>query len=564
LHQADVNPFQNEAETAPGQAESLPAPTPRAARIHTEEGDDRLTINARNTDIREVLELLSEQAGLNILASKSVHGTVSASLNNVDIQTALDAILKSTGFVARREGQFIYVGTPEDLLQMDFLRDRVITRIYRTNYVTAAELQSLITPLLTQGIGSATVGSGKIAVSSPAEKGIQADTAQTGGDNFAGNEVILVRDYESVLMHIDQVVEEVDQCPRQVSIEAMILSVSLKDTVKLGVNFQVLRDKHNVRLVSSSPLTSLANIDVSSGGLNVGFLDGSLAAFVDALETIGDTNVIAAPRLLCLNRQRAEILIGDQKGYLTTTQTETAATQSVEFLDVGTQLRIRPYISSDGMIRMEVHPELSTGDVQLVGTFALPNKSVTQVTTNIMCPDGGTVVIGGLIREDLGKSASQIPVVGNIPILGAAFRRKTETNNRNEIIVLITPRIVRQSLACDEGEHYAGEFTQRQAIFADKMSPVGKRHYGRRYLGLARSAWQHGDVATARRNIDLALHFDPLNIEIINLRNEIMVASGECSSPSCAPAAGMLKPHDPGTNPTRLRWPAPPANVSPP
>jgi type IV pilus assembly protein PilQ len=556
----------NTGEEAP---EPLPNPKPAQAKVHKDEGDDKLTINTRNSDIREVLELLSEQAGLNILATKNVQGTVSASLSNVDIQTALDAILQSTGFVARREGHFIYVGRPEDLQDMDNLRDQIGTRIYRTNYVKASELQTLIAPLLTPSIGRTTV-------SSPSDIDIPASTTQTGGDDFAGGEVLLVRDYEAVLRQVDEIVVEVDQRPRQVAIEAMILSVNLKDTNKLGVNFELLRDKNNVRLVSGSPLASLANINVANGGLNFGFLDGSLAGFIDALETIGDTNVIAAPRLMCLNKQRAEILIGDQKGFVSTTQTETATTQTVEFLDVGTQLRIRPFISSDGMIRMEVHPELSTGEVQLVGTFALPNKTVTQVTTNIMCYDGCTVIIGGLIREDLSTTSSQIPFVGNLPVIGPAFRRKTDTTTRNEVIVLITPRIVQEPQAAQEGAQLSAEFLQRQAIYADKMSPIGKRHYGRRYLRLAQSAWEEGNPRMAQLYVNLALHFDPLNAEIISLRNEIVGFSGaglpignHAGHPIGHPPGPGVRPalpswRDPGGAPQRLDWPTQPPGFMPP
>ncbi len=112
-----------------------------------------------------MLDLLSEQGNLNILASKSVEGKVSATLNGVDIDSALRAILKSTGFVSRREGKFIFVGTPEDFNSIEQAMDRVGTRVYRTNYVTAAELKTLITPLLTEKIGV-------VSVSTPAEAGI--------------------------------------------------------------------------------------------------------------------------------------------------------------------------------------------------------------------------------------------------------------------------------------------------------------------------------------------------------------------------------------------------------
>ena len=104
---------------------------------------------------------------------------------------------------------------------------------------------------------------------------------------------------------------------------------------------------------------------------------------------------------MVLNKHRAEILIGEELGYVSTTITETSSSQSVEFLELGAQLRLRPFISTDGLIRMEVHPELSDGSVEAKSGFTLPNKEVTQVTTNIMVRDGCTVVIGGLMREQL-------------------------------------------------------------------------------------------------------------------------------------------------------------------
>jgi len=483
--------------------------------VYPGEGDGQLSINVQNSDIRAVLDLLSRQGGLNILAGKSVQGTVSASLSNVDIATALDAILKSTGYVARRDGEFIFVGTPEEFLQMDHSLDRIGTRVYRPNYVTAAELQSLITPMLTPDVGT-------VSVSTAAEVGIAPDGSSAGGDNFAGAEVLMVRDFEAVLSQVDQVVREVDRRPLQVAIEAMILSVKLDDSNSFGVDFELLRNKNTIRLVSGTPLTDLANLNLTDGGVKVGFLDSSLAIFLDALETVGDVNVIASPRLMCLNKQRAEIHIGREVGYISTTVTENAATQSVEFLEVGTQLRIRPYISADGMIRLEVHPELSTGDVDVRGGFTVPDKDVTQVTTNVMVRNGSTVIIGGLIREDLASTVSQIPLFGSLPLVGTLFRQKKEDIDRNEIMILITPRIVYDEKEACDGERAECEFFQRQAVVADKMTPIGKRYIGRRYLRLARNAWGNGEQQKALRYINLAVHYDPLNREAVSFRGEIV------------------------------------------
>ncbi|CAE7848033.1 hofQ, partial [Symbiodinium microadriaticum] len=289
-------------------------------------GDDKLTIVIQDSDIREVLELLSEQGQLNILPSQNVQGTVSASLTKVDVRTALAAILRSTGYVMQQEGDFIFVGTPDDMQSMERLHDQVGTRIYRLKYIRAAEVQTLITPMLSEGVGT-------ISISTESKIGIAPDSSNPGSDDYAGVETVFVRDYEQNLKKIDKAVLEIDCRPLQVAIEAMILSVQLDDSLDMGVSFEALRQNNHIRLLSGFPPQNLASLDLDEGGLKLGYLDANLSLFVEALETVGETNVIAAPQLLVLNKQRAEILIGEQKGYISTTVTETASTQSVEFLE---------------------------------------------------------------------------------------------------------------------------------------------------------------------------------------------------------------------------------------
>jgi hypothetical protein len=189
-------------------------------------------------------------------------------------------------------------------------------------------------------------------------------------------------------------------------------------------------------------------------------------------------------------------------------------------------LRIRPFIGNDGLIRLEVHPELSTGSVDVQQGLSLPSKAVTQVTTNVLCPDGCTVVIGGLIREDLTTGTTQLPFLGSAPYIGWLFRQKTETIGRNEIIVLITPRIVSEPFMGQEGVKLGNDFTQRQAVYFDKMSPIGRRNLGQHHLRLARAAYTAGDQVVAMKQVNLAIHYDPLNRDAIVLRNDIVAAGG--------------------------------------
>ena len=507
------------ADLEPAQNSTPPEPDESVTRTTIDGKEDGLlSIDINDEDIRKVLKLLSVQGDLNILAGKNVTGKVSASLKGVDIESALEAILTSNGYAARRDGKFIYVGTPDDLNSMEQVMDKIGTRIYRPNYVTAAELQALIQPLLSEKVGV-------MSVSTPAESGIGADDTGAGGDSYAGSEVVVVRDYEAVLAEVDQMVGEVDIRPLQVHIEAMILSVKLKDEDKYGVNFELLRNQPNIKFGWGDPLSTLAKFNFEKGTLKIGFLDGSLGAFLDALESIGDTNVVAAPRLMVINKHRAEVQIGEQKGYVSTTITETSTSESVEFLDIGALLRLRPFISTDGIIRMEIHPELSDGNVEVKGGFTLPNKEVTQVTTNIMVRDGCTVVIGGLMRETLQNTTNQVPLFGNLPLVGFAFRSSTETTERREILILITPHIVYEPNTCEEGEQSACEFFRRQSLYANKMTPFNKRYIAKKYFRLAQAAWAAGNRNTALRFAEMSVHFDPLNRAAIDLRSDIWLGN---------------------------------------
>ena len=506
--------------------ETIPVPEP--VRTVDDLGNRRFEIHFQNENIRGVLEAISEHAGLNIVVSDAVQGNVTANFVDVDVMEALDAILKSTGFLARQEGEFLYVGASDDFLEMEKTLDQLSTRIYRPNYVTATELQTLITPLLTEEIGF-------VSISSAAEVGIPADDVQVGGDNFAGEEVLLIRDYSAVLAEVDQIIAEVDTKPLQVAIEATILSIKLDDTTKMGVSFEFLKDNPNVRFGIGSPANALPKA-LDKGGLQFAFVDANLGEFIDALETIQDTNVIATPRVLVLNKHRAEVQIGKQDGYINSTVTETSTSQSVAFLDTGTILRIRPFISPDGLIRMELHPELSTGTVEVQQNFTIPKKEVTQVTTNVMVRDGCTVIIGGLIREQITNGTTQIPLLGGLPYVGPLFRSKEDQATiREEILILLTPHIIPDEQACIEGAHATCEFHRRRDVIAEKSSPFSREHISRQYFKLAQNAWALGERERALRYVEISVHYNPGNRAAIDLRSDIWMNESQGGHTLVAP-----------------------------
>jgi type IV pilus assembly protein PilQ len=171
---------------------------------------------------------------------------------------------------------------------------------------------------------------------------------------------------------------------------------------------------------------------------------------------------------------------------------------------------------------MEVHPELSSGEVTISEQFTVPSKEVTQVTTNIMVRDGCTVIIGGLIREELENGVNQVPLLGSLPLVGPIFRsNQNQSTKREEIIILLTPHILYDEQACGEGARAACEFHRRQDVMAEKLTPFSRDHFSRHFVRLAQQFWAMGDRHTALKYAELAVHYNPGSRKAIDLRSDI-------------------------------------------
>ncbi len=206
---------------------------------------------------------------------------------------------------------------------------------------------------------------------------------------------------------------------------------------------------------TDSSSSSSSSSSTSTGPSNTGFATDNQAfkfgnsgrnvtSFVSALQTIGKVEVLATPRLLVLNKQLAELQLGDRLGYSTFSQSIVSTTQQISFMNVGTLLRVRPFIASDGMVRMEVHPERSTGAI----IDSIPQASTSEVTTNVMVPDGATLVIGGLMDKQVEITQNGIPWLSTLPGIGAFFRDRSTNLVKKELIVLLTTHIWSPGSGC--------------------------------------------------------------------------------------------------------------------
>lgn len=418
-------------------------------------GEKLITLHVDDLDVRKALEILSRQADMGILVSPGVSGNVTLDLRDKTADEILQAIARLCRLKIQCVNGMIFVTARSESPEGE--DGNLPVRVYHLDYVKSADVQAMIEPLLSPR--------GTISSSPDSEVGIEPDVEKAGGNAMAGGDVVIVQDYENVLKAIDRVIAQIDVQPLQVLIEAVIVSVKLNKGMELGVNFALLDSAQNTLGVvgsgaainaatgfpPASVITSAGKLAGTTGagfsevanGLKFGFVADNTTSFIRALESLGETKVLACPRLLVLNKQRAEIQLGDRLGYKTSTQTQTSTVEKVEFMDVGTLLRIRPFISSDGMVRMEIHPERSSGHLD---TNDVPQTNTAQVTTNVLVPDGTTIVIGGLMDYEIQVDYVGLPFLSRLPWIGSLFRETTTKRQKKELIVILTPHIWRPDM----------------------------------------------------------------------------------------------------------------------
>jgi type IV pilus assembly protein PilQ len=490
-------------------------------------------IHVRDRDLALVLQMLSMQGKRNIVASSKVSGKVTADFYGVTFDEALTAILDSNSCRWVERGNFIYVYTKDELSQMDAEQEQLVSKLFHLHYTKAADVKAMVEPLCSK--------EGKITVTPESEIGIASNAEEAGGDALAGKDCLLVVDYPQNVEAITKVIAQIDVRPKQVLIEATILRAQLNENNALGIDFNLVGGVDFQALNSTSngitninvgnlPQAELQNTSftgqtdfntaIPDGGLTFGIIKNSVAVFIRALEQVTDVSVLANPKIPALNKQRGEVIVGRRDGYITTTITETVATQTVEFLETGTQLVFRPFIGNDGYVRMEVHPEDSTGGLTAAN---LPFEQTTEVTTNIIVRDGHTILIGGLFREVTTAGRDQLPLLGNIPIAGVLFRNTRDSTQREEVIILLTIHIIKDNDSVDLAGAEAEEDIERYRVGMRQ----GLQWYGRERLAQAHYRWAldhlaKGHMSKAMWDLDLAINNNPKFMAAIKLKEKLL------------------------------------------
>jgi type IV pilus assembly protein PilQ len=494
--------------------------------------------------IRDALRVLGTRFKMNIVPSSNVDGPLTVtSLYDVTFEQALDSVL-GYGYKYDHEGNFIKVYTAEEYKKIKEDPDRLIYKVFTLYYISAAEAMELIKPVLS--------GAGSIQGSSPPEttvstgESISAGTG--GGDTMALNDHIVIKDYPENIVEAEKLLKQLDVRPKQVLIEATILSATLTEGMELGVDLNFLAGVHldgtsttaevggaNAAALETTTTTPLQQIAAGTpghapietfgfaraggNGLRIGVASGDFSAFITALERVTDTTILANPKILAVNKQLGQVYIGTKIGYISqTTQTQTSTTQQVEFLDTGTKLSFRPYIGDDGYIRMDIHPKDSSGTLK---ANDIPDEFSTELATNVMVRSGQTIVIGGLFRDVVVTSRSQIPLLGDLPLVGAIFRGTSDQTTRQEVIVLLTPHIIDEPEETNS-EARIDDVRRKRYGARDELQWAGRaRLVEDRYAKAARH-YVEGDTEAAMKELTIILEVRPTYLEAIRLKEKII------------------------------------------
>jgi Flp pilus assembly secretin CpaC/Pyruvate/2-oxoacid:ferredoxin oxidoreductase delta subunit len=535
------------------QCEAAPCETvcPVNATVHTTDGLNAMAYNrcigtrycANNCPYTARRFNWFDYSKRNPLIDKKVAGLVTVNMYDVPLEEALNAVLNVNGLAWKREGDFIYVLTQSEV---DAQRGRE-ARVFTLQFLSAEDTIAFIKPVLSEQ-GSA-VALGKV------EAGFEATVEDGGADSFAFAAKVMVNDFGENVARAAKLIEELDTPPKQVRVEATILTVDLTDDTAFGLDISVVgnvdfanvvggpmgafdavrRNDLTTRGATPTPVTTSTPSTANAASLypvaqgqpdptaKIGVVTSDVAIFLQMLDEVTDSTVLARPTVTVLNRQRAQVLIGERIAYLSTTQTQTSTTQEVKYLDVGVKLRFRPFVSPDGMVRIELAPQVSTAKTKTIkavgGEATVPDELTQELRTNIRVRSGQTIVLGGLFRETSIVTNRQIPGLGDL--IPGAFSGASGQMKKQEIIFLITPTVIEDAQDYRDGEKALQVAEAAKVGARAGLLPFSESHLAGNYQVQAMEAWKKGDRSTALYYVDQALRTQKNSPSMIALREAI-------------------------------------------
>ena len=430
---------------------------------------EKLSLNFQNVEVRAVLNVIADFTDLNIITSDTVTGNITLRLKDVPWDQALEIILQTRGLDSRRAGNVIWIAPRDELATREKLAleaaqqindlEQTRTESFQMSYQKAADVQKLL--------------------SDPAQR-ILSKRGSAVVD--ARTNTLFVQDVPSRLDEVRRLIAKIDVAVRQVMIEARIVEANDAFAKNLGVRMGLLEQglanrrpfggQGNGLNVGANIGAELVNTGQAAGlvqgvpvingpGLNSNFPAANLNTFdagrfsfilfnssvtrllnveISALESDGKGKIIASPRVLTADQAEAVIEQGTEIPYQ---QSTSSGATSISFRKAVLSLKVKPQITPDGNVIMTLEVNKDQPGVT-IGTFVQINTK--HVKTEVLVENGGTVVIGGIYEQNDRTDITKIPLLGDLPVLGFFFRGTSTSNNKTELLVFITPRIVNERL----------------------------------------------------------------------------------------------------------------------
>lgn len=435
---------------------------------------EKLSLNFQDIEVRSVLQLIADFTSLNLVASDTVSGRITLRLQNVPWDQALDLILKTKGLDKRTVGNVMLVAPADEIAARERLEiesqtqteqiSPLRTEYIQINYAKASDIQALIA----SGTGGSSGGKARQHTTLLSPRGSASVDSRTN--------MLVVQDTAKKIDEIRELIAKLDVPVKQVMIEARIVLADSSFAKELGVKWGVAHDNirkdrrymmggstttlHDLRDVEIDTATGLRTYDITTpkdlavdlgidkagtSSLALGLMDADnivLDLELSALQSDGHGEVIATPRVLTADKQKARVATGKQIPYQESTS---SGATSVKFVNAELSLEVTPSITPDGRINMELFVNNdSLGEVLANGAVTI---NTNRVTTNVLVDDGQTVVLGGIFKEATNKGVIKTPVLGDIPYLGRLFRQDIKRSDKVELLIFVTPRLMTDTIA---------------------------------------------------------------------------------------------------------------------
>ncbi len=416
---------------------------------------DKLTLNFQNIQVREALNVIADFTGLNIVISDSVTGNLTLRLKDVPWDQALDIILQSKNLDKRQSGNVIRIAPREELAAADKLRmsaeqdvvdlEPLRTESFQLSYQKGEDIANLLSS-----------GTQRIL----SKRGSAVVDKRTN--------ILFVQDTPSRLEDVRALIKQIDIPVRQVMIEARFVSAGTQFNRNLGAKLSFTSFNQYATpvgpvgpvmaggaggLPAATPNgTTIAKTIqtgqvVSANTLSFAMFDPSMTKLLqlelNASEIDGTTKNIASPRVVTADKTAATISSGTQIPYQ---QATSSGATSIAFVSAALTLNVTPQITPDDHIDMRLAVNQDSVGTIYAGT---PSINSRRVTTQVLVENGGTVVIGGVYTQDVSDSTTKIPLLGDLPVIGWLFKNKVATDNKNELLIFITPKIMKENLNLD-------------------------------------------------------------------------------------------------------------------